>query len=386
MQDKSKLLVEKKLLLSLTAKTKDEIKVLKNQLNIVKNNVKDTVLLEQENKELFLSLTEKSKEEIKLVKAKINFLEENSIKGDKGDKGEKGDKGDQGEKGEPGETPNIDPLINNLNQLSDNIQQRVSRITGTLSNVGRGGGGSGSYWLHDLGDTDLQSIKYASNNQILKYDCTLKKLKAADLIFNNYATISYVDTSINNLISNAPDALNTLKELADAITNDETSIGNIFTSLSQKANTSSLAPVAFSGSYNDLTNVPLAAAQDLVTTITKTLTLTTNWQDTGIQSNNLATGTYVVQLFANDLAAGGTNLNEYYSGIMSWYSSTTSSSQVLPTDEIQLHRAGAQNDGNLYLRTFRSPTIQGTNLKLQIYSNVNNASSSNYVFNFRRLI
>lgn len=384
MQDKSKLLVEKKLLLSLTEKTKDEIKVLKNQLNVVKNNIKDTVVLEQENKELFLSLTEKSKDEIKLIKSKLNFLEENSIKGDKGDKGDKGEKGDKGDKGERGETPNIEPLINNLNELSDNIQKRVSRITGSLANVGRGGGGSGSYWLYDLGDTDLQSIKSASNNQILKYDGALKKWKAADADFSNYATMSYVDTSINNLIGGAPGSLDTLKELADALSNDENSITNIFTSLSQKANTSSLSTVAFSGSYTDLTNKPQIG--DDVVTITKTLTLTTNWQDTGIQNNNLATGTYIIQLFANDYASGGTNLNEYYSGVMSWYSNTTSSSQVLPTDEIQLHRAGAQNDGNLYLRTFRSPTIAGTNLKLQIYSNVNNSSSSNYVFSFRRLI
>ena len=122
---------------------------------------------------------------------------------------------------------------------------------------------------------------------------------------------------------------------------------------------------------------------DQVKTITKSLTLTTDWQDTGISGTDLATGTYVMQLFANDSSAGGYNSNEYYSGTISWYSGTTFTSVELPSDEITLHRAGASSDAGLYLRTYR--TNNGT-LKLQIYSNYANASSSNYVFKFRRLI
>ena len=125
---------------------------------------------------------------------------------------------------------------------------------------------------------------------------------------------------------------------------------------------------------------------DQITTITKSLTLTTDWQDTGIKSTNLATGTYIVQLIANDVGAGGTNNNEYYSGTMSWYSGDTDSALELPTDEIVLHRAGGSGDGALYLRTYRTPTIDINNLKLQIYSNTANASAANYVFKFRRII
>lgn len=125
---------------------------------------------------------------------------------------------------------------------------------------------------------------------------------------------------------------------------------------------------------------------DQIKSLTKALTLTTDWQDTGIKSTDLATGTYMVQLFANDTSAGGTNNNEYYSGTMSWYSGDTNSAVELPTDEIILHRAGGSGDGALYLRTYRTPTADINNLKLQIYSNTANASSANYVFKFRRII
>jgi hypothetical protein len=124
------------------------------------------------------------------------------------------------------------------------------------------------------------------------------------------------------------------------------------------------------------------SASDLLT-ITKSLTLTTDWQDVGISGTNLTTGSYLIQLFANDVGAGGTNTNEYYTGTMSWYAGATGSSNELPTDEIPLHRAGAGGDGSLYLRTYRS---SNGFLKLQIYANQPNTSASNYVFKFRRLI
>lgn len=122
---------------------------------------------------------------------------------------------------------------------------------------------------------------------------------------------------------------------------------------------------------------------DQTKTLTRQITLTTDWQDVGISGTDLATGTYIIQLYANDVGSGGTNNNEYYSGTMSWYSGATNSSYELPTDEIVLHRAGGSGDGALYLRTYRTPNGL---LKLQIYSNNANASSSNYNFKFRRMI
>lgn len=123
---------------------------------------------------------------------------------------------------------------------------------------------------------------------------------------------------------------------------------------------------------------------DQVITITRALTLQLDWQDTGIVGPDVPTGTYALQLYANDSMAGGNNINEYYSGVLSWYSGPTQSSAITPTDEVPLHRAGGSTTGvEVYLRTFKAD--QGF-LKLQIYSNMANVSSSNYVFRFRRLI
>lgn len=130
---------------------------------------------------------------------------------------------------------------------------------------------------------------------------------------------------------------------------------------------------------------------DQIKTITVRMALTVNWQDIpGINSTILTSGTYIIQLYANDKnEASGSNDREYYSGIMSWYDGWTNSTIELPTDEIVLHRAGASegdNDAGLFLRTCRSQTAQPERLKLQMYSNQQNITESNYVFKFRRLI
>lgn len=130
-----------------------------------------------------------------------------------------------------------------------------------------------------------------------------------------------------------------------------------------------------------LTVASTAPSVGEIISITKTFTLTGEWSDVGISGVDLQTGTYMVQLFANDASAGGSNNNEYYSGTMSWYSGATTPSLELASDEIVLHRAGAGSDAGLYLRTLR-----GSVLKLQIYSNLENASAANYVFKFRKMI
>ena len=137
----------------------------------------------------------------------------------------------------------------------------------------------------------------------------------------------------------------------------------------------------------EILNKPVDGSIDSSTyTITKFLILKTDWEDTGIKSNDLPTGTYVIQLYANDVSSGGLNSNEYYSGIVSWYDSITNSDLEMPTDEIQLHRAGHSNEGDLYLRTYRTLASDPDNLKLQIYSTDNTNSPSNYVFTFKKII
>jgi hypothetical protein len=71
-----------------------------------------------------------------------------------------------------------------------------------------------------------------------------------------FATETYVTTQVNNLVDAAPGALDTLNELAAALGDDAAFSTTVTNSLATKADTSSLATVATSGSYNDLSNQP----------------------------------------------------------------------------------------------------------------------------------
>jgi hypothetical protein len=122
---------------------------------------------------------------------------------------------------------------------------------------------------------------------------------------------------------------------------------------------------------------------DQLKTFTQTLTITTSWQDTGIDGSDLTTGTYIVQLLGDDDEVGGT-YSVYYSGMMSWYSSGTNDTDF--TSEIALHRAGHADVGRtLYLRTVTNAS-GGNDLELQIAGNYNATGSDSYVFKFRRMI
>jgi len=70
------------------------------------------------------------------------------------------------------------------------------------------------------------------------------------------ATQTYVDNAVAGLVNNASSTLNTLKELADALGNDQNFATTVSTQLGQKANVADLADVATSGDYADLLNVP----------------------------------------------------------------------------------------------------------------------------------
>ena len=122
---------------------------------------------------------------------------------------------------------------------------------------------------------------------------------------------------------------------------------------------------------------------DQLKTFTQTLTITTSWQDTGIDGSDLTTGTYIVQLLGDDDEVAGT-YSVYYSGMMSWYSSGTNDADF--TSEIALHRAGHADVGRtLYLRTSTNNS-GGNDLELQIAGNYNATGSDSYVFKFRRMI
>lgn len=157
-------------------------------------------------------------------------------------------------------------------------------------------------------------------------------------------------------------------------------IGNSGKSVNGSANVSwSLSEIgAAAASHTHSNYVP--TTDYALTTISKTLTLTTSWQDTGITGANLASGSYMIQVSGMDSTATNT-YSEIWTGTMSWYNGTTNSTD---SDEIVLHKAGhASNGKTIYLRTIR--TSSSGYLKLQIAASAA-FSSSNITFKFRKLI
>ena len=73
-------------------------------------------------------------------------------------------------------------------------------------------------------------------------------------------TITQVDTAItaavNEILGDAPALLDTLGEIADAVGDDANFVTTINNAISLKANSTDLAVVATTGSYNDLANTP----------------------------------------------------------------------------------------------------------------------------------
>jgi hypothetical protein len=100
--------------------------------------------------------------------------------------------------------------------------------------------------------------------------------------------------------------------------------------------------------------------------------LTTGWTDvTGVSGTYLATGSYIVQIISN---------GEYYTGNVSWFSGSTTTTTV---DEIELHRAGAAaSAARIYARVAR---VSGGTLKLQVSASAS-LSSHTMTFTFRRTI
>jgi hypothetical protein len=116
--------------------------------------------------------------------------------------------------------------------------------------------------------------------------------------------------------------------------------------------------------------------------VTKTLSLTTGWIETGINSSSLSEGTYLVKLYSDNYASGGGNYSTSYVGMMYWRGTGTNSTD---TCEIPLHHSGHSDGGlSIYLRT---QTTLGTDGKtyLQIRGQVS-MSASNYIFTFKRLL
>ena len=122
-----------------------------------------------------------------------------------------------------------------------------------------------------------------------------------------------------------------------------------------------------------------------IISITKSLTVTTSWSDTGIVLNastiTSGTGTYAIQVSATSICNSTDLWPAIYSGVCSIYTSGTN--HDTESDEIELHSAGHAAKKRLYLRIL---CCLGANAKLQIASDTNMSTAYNYVFKFKRLI
>ena len=112
---------------------------------------------------------------------------------------------------------------------------------------------------------------------------------------------------------------------------------------------------------------------DQILTIVDNIAVTTDWQDTSINSNDLPAGSYMIQMISP--------FNQIFTGVMSWYAADANNGE---SEEILLHRASPDVFGTLFLRIYRSPST-GTDMVLQIAGTVNKETNS-YTYKFRRMI
>tara|TARA_B100001059_G_scaffold131242_1_gene131322 strand:- start:226 stop:1383 length:1158 start_codon:yes stop_codon:yes gene_type:complete len=157
----------------------------------------------------------------------------------------------------------------------------------------------------------------------------------------------------------------------------------------QNSNVTSVSGSSGSCTGNAATATAFSTTLGL-TTVAMSFQLAANtWTDTGINSSDLATGTYAMQVYVDDHYAGGLHFDEYYSATISWYGGVTNSTNH---DEIVTHNAGhASNNSHLQIRTLRHAN-PGDNLMLQVKQNfahstaLNGTDGKTMTFKFRRLI
>lgn len=107
---------------------------------------------------------------------------------------------------------------------------------------------------YNISATQLHLLSSATVGDIVEI-ITYNVFSSADQYTKNEVDTK-VSTAITDLVGTAGTALNTLGELSDALNDDANFASTVTTALAAKANTSSLATVATSGSYNDLSNKP----------------------------------------------------------------------------------------------------------------------------------
>ena len=113
------------------------------------------------------------------------------------------------------------------------------------------------------------------------------------------ATVQYVDNKVAGVVNSAPETLDTLKELSDALGSDPNFAATMATELGKKVNTADLAAVATSGSYNDLTDKPT------IPTVPTNVSAFTN--DAGYLTSHQSLANYSTTAQMNTAIANATN-------------------------------------------------------------------------------
>jgi hypothetical protein len=165
-----------------------------------------------------------------------------------------------------------------------------------------------------------------------------------------YATETYVNTAVSNIIDGAPALLDTLNELAAALGDDSNFVTTINNQLSLKANTADLASVASSGSYDDLLNKPTIFSGDYNDLTNKPTTVSSFTNDANYvnavqletKQNTLVSSTNIKTINGQSLLGsgnititGGTGDGLYTNSVTL---STTSSNQEVDSFDITQYR------------------------------------------------
>lgn len=190
------------------------------------------------------------------------FVSPKGEKGDRGEQGEQGKRGIQGEKGEKGQD-GFSPIVK-TEPIPNGHQVLITDSRGNLSfplyngekgdkgDKGEKGDKGDRGDSYNLTTEDRQEISGVVYNQIAP-NLSIIENKVADLsrnkqdalsfdgVYNPYnnkvATEQTVSEGIAKIVSSAPEAFNTLKEIADYIASDKTNAANINNTLSNHGKT-----------------------------------------------------------------------------------------------------------------------------------------------------
>lgn len=119
---------------------------------------------------------------------------------------------------------------------------------------------------------------------------------------------------------------------------------------------------------------------DVIYSFTKTLTVTTDWVDTGITVNTAnfpgGNGSYIVQIDRES--------SYIFTGVMTLLPSQAGAVSVDQSDEIILHGGGFDMSGHYYLRTIRDASTKA--YKIQIAYSAGSSSSKTFTFKFKKVL